>query len=103
MARKLLDQDKELVAFLERLGFARIGVNNYTRIDRARDFIATFRESESGRRVFAQICAMCDPHLGPNDPNMATKAIWNAAQRHVLAQILQAFAVPEEDLTDVSD
>lgn len=101
--RSKLDPERELIEFLERLPVARIGVNNYTRMDRARDFIATFQSDESGRRVFAQIAAICDPPLGPNDPNLPNKAIWAAAQRHVLAQIMHCFVTPEGEPDDVPE
>lgn len=103
MPRSKVDPEAELRAFLERLPIAKVGVNNYTAVDRARDFIATFQETESGRRVFAQISAFCDPFVGPNDPLLQQKAIWAAAQRQVLAKIMHAFIVPQGDLTDVSD
>jgi hypothetical protein len=98
---KPLDQERELVEFLERLPFAKVGVSNYRKVDQARDFIATFRESESGRRVFTQICALCDPHIGPNDADKPGKLAFAAGQRYVLAKIMQAFIVPDGDLTDV--
>lgn len=100
--RKASAAEAALVAFLDRLPMVRVGVNNYTKTDRARDFIATFRESESGRRVFAQIAAICDPYIGVQDADKPGKLAWAAAQRHVLAQIMHAMIAPQED-TDVSE
>lgn len=92
------DAEREIVAFLERLPLARIGVNNYTRVDRARDFIATFTESESGRRVFAQISAMCDPRTGPKEAENHGLLAFNAGKRYVLAEIMHALVVPQEEI-----
>ena len=88
--------------FFERLPLARVGVNNYTRIDQARDFIATFRLSESGRRALAQINAFCDPYIGPQDADKPGRLAFAAGQRFVLAQIMRAM-IPPEGGTDVSD
>lgn len=100
MRQRKRDPEKDLIGFLERLPVARVGVNNYTEVDRARDFIVTFKESDAGQRVLAQIAAMCDPFVSPNDPNLANKAIWAAAQRNVMAQIARAFVVREEKIDE---
>ena len=105
--RKIAAAERELVEFLERLPWVKVGRNNYTRIDQVRDFTATFQESESGRRVLAQIQAMCDTHIGPQDADKPGKLAWAAGQRHVMAQIMFAMNMPEaetikeEDKTDV--
>ena len=100
---KPLTQERELAEFLERLPAARLGVDNYRRIDRARDFIATFRESESGRRVFTQIAAFCDPLSGPEQADSHGKLAHAAGRRYVMALIMQAFCVPQEEIDDRPD
>lgn len=47
------------VAFLERLGRSRVG-QNYTDIDRYRDFRQVFLESPGGRRVLWQLFEMAN-------------------------------------------
>lgn len=96
--RKIVAAERELVEFLERLPWTKVGRDNYTKTDQARDFIATFQESESGRRVFAQIQAMCDPHIGPQDADKPGKLAWAAGQRNVLAQIMYAMTMPGVEL-----
>ena len=62
---------EEIAAVYDAMPRVRVGVNDYSRQNRAQDFLSVFNGSEQGRRVLSQISDYCNPspaqqqQLGP--------------------------------------
>lgn len=54
------DQANDIRALVEAIRFVKVGREQYTRLDRFRDFNRTFHGTEEGRRVLAQIMDLCE-------------------------------------------
>lgn len=53
-------ESADIRALVSSIGFVKVGRGNYTRLDRYRDFSRVFYGTDEGRRVLAQIMALCE-------------------------------------------
>jgi hypothetical protein len=79
----------DLYASLPRVKVSSDGPYNY--IDRARDFLATF-DSESGKRVLAQIAQICDPPPLMSEADKDGTLAFKSGVRWVMTQIMICMA-----------
>lgn len=96
--------DDDITAFIEALRPVKVGRNGYSRIDRYRDFKATF-STESGKRVLAQIIDLCEgPVPTESDIENHAKLAGRAMMRRVGALISAWTSVPPpEDVPTQGD
>lgn len=91
---------------LESLPRIRVGHDGYEEKDRAADFIATF-SSVTGRRVLAQIAAICDPAIQIVDADKPGTLAFKAGMRRVMNEIQRCFVIRTpitmERTTDVGE
>lgn len=50
----------DIRSLVEAIRFVKVGRNNYTRLDRFRDFSRVLHGTEEGKRVLAQIMDLCE-------------------------------------------
>lgn len=90
--------DRDLQKFYDTLSPSKVGLNSYTKKDRAQDFRAVFN-SPAGRRVLAQIISECEgPLLTESDVSDTHATAYRAGKRYPgLWIVKQLNAVPLED------
>jgi hypothetical protein len=97
----LTDADPDILAFLEALRPVRVGKETgYSRLDRYRDFRATFG-TDAGRRVLRQIMDLCEgpPAIETDLTNHALLAARAWSRRNGQMIVAWATVPPPEDPT----
>lgn len=61
------DQANDIRALVEAIRFVKVGRNNYTKLDKYRDFNRTFHGTPEGQRVLAQIMDLCEGPVTSED------------------------------------
>lgn len=88
------EQAEAIAAFIEALRPVKVGRGGYTRLDRYRDFKATF-STEPGKRVLAQIIDLCEgPVPSEHDIDNHAKLAGRAMMRRVGALVSAWATVP---------
>src|ERR1700681_4292731 len=68
--RKPNTQTEDIASLIEALRPVRVGRQNYSRVDRYRDFSRVFHATPEGRRCLSQIVDLCEgPQLTEQDLN----------------------------------